>query len=423
MKRLRALMCAVTSIAALAATVRLAAQGPQPNAPTTKKTQSFVVLHNFKGSDGANPTAGLVMGTLCRPAQLCRGPDGEWPDRAARNLYGTTGSGGTYGYGTVFKLGPFRHDMTVLYNFTGGSNGKWPYASVTPDREGNLYGTTSSGGDYENGTVFKLDTFGNETVLHSFAGGSDGSHPLAGLMMDAAGNLYGTTYVGGADNNGTVFKLDSSGNETLLYTFTGGSDGGGPYAGCLITDAAGNFYGTTSYGGVYGFGTVFKLDTLGHETVLHSFHSSDGWAPYSGVIMDRAGNLYGTTGLGGTSTNCSTGCGTVFRLDSSGQESVLHTFTGLGGDGMIPLAGLIRDRLGNLYGTTAGGGSHGGGIVFKLDTSGHETVLHGFTGSDLAYSNGNLIMDRAGNLYGTTFWGGASGNGTVYKIRAGAHGR
>jgi uncharacterized repeat protein (TIGR03803 family) len=268
--------------------------------------------------------------------------------------------------------------------------------------------------------VFKLDTFGNETVLHSF-NGSDWSVPLAGLILDSTGNLYGTTYVGGTYNNGTVFKLDTSGNETVLYSFTGRSDGGGPYAGSLITDAVGNLYGTSSFGGAYTLGTVFKLDTFGHEAVLHSFNGGDGWAPYGGLVMDAAGNLYGTTGLGGGSTYCSNGCGTVFELDSSGNETVLHSFTGSGGDGFIPLAGLIRDRRGNLYGTTAGGGANGGGIVFKLDGSGRETVLHSFPGNDLAYSNGGLLMDKAGNIYGTTFWGGDSGDGTVFKIRAHAH--
>jgi len=394
MKRIGTLSCiAVTSFAALAATARLVAQEPQPDASTTQQAQTFTILQSFQGSDGATPYAGVVM------------------DRA-HNLYGTTINGGAYGNGTVFKLG-HRHDLTVLYSFTGGSDGKWPYASVIRDRAGNLYGTTHSGGDYGNGTVFKLDASGNETVLHSFAGGSDGSVPLAGLIMDKAGNLFGTTYVGGTYNSGTAFKLDPSGNETVLYAFTGDSDGGGPYAGSLIMDAAGNLYGTTSSGGAYGLGTVFKLDTFGLETVLHSFNGSNGALLYSGLVMDAEGNLYGTTFSGGPY-----GSGTVFKLDTAGQETVLHSFTGVGGDGVFPLAGLVRDRLGNLYGTTSGGGAYGGGIVFKLDRSGYETVLHSFTGNGLAYANGDLLRDRLGNLYGTTFYGGDSGDGTVFMIRA-----
>jgi uncharacterized repeat protein (TIGR03803 family) len=395
MKRLGALTCISLAVCiVLAATGRLAAQKPQPNTSTTQPSKTFTVLQSFNGSDGANPYASLLAGP---------GP----------NLYGTTINGGAYGSGTVFEIGRSRRE-TVLYSFTGGSDGMWPYAGVIQDNEGNLYGTTHSGGAYGNGTVFKLDSFGNETVLHSFDG-SDGSVPLAGLIIDEVGNLYGTTYVGGAYNSGTLFKLDTSGNEMVLYSFSGGSDGGGPYAGSLIRDVMGNLYGTTSSGGGYNLGTIFRYDASGSEVVLHSFNGSDGWAPYGGVVMDEAGNLYGTTGLGGT--GCSTGCGTVFRLDTSGNETVLHSFTGLDGDGLIPLAGLIRNRLGNLYGTTAGGGVYGGGIVFELDSSGHETVLHSFPGNDLAYSNGDLLMDGAGNIYGTTFWGGGSGDGIVFKIQ------
>ena len=396
MKRFGPATClAAVLFAALVATVRLAAQEPHPNALTTQIAKSFTTLYRFQGTDGANSYARVIMD-------------------AVHNLYGTTINGGAYGNGTVFKLDTSGNE-TVLYNFTGGSDGLWPYAGVKLDDAGNLYGTTHSGGTYGDGTVFELDTSGNETVLHSFAGGEDGSVPLAGVIGHN-GKLYGTTYVGGVYNNGTVFRLDRSGNETVLYTFTGGSDGGGPYAGSLITDLTGNFYGTTSSGGTHNLGTVFKLDTSGNETVLHSFDGSDGWAPYSGLVMDKAGNLYGTTGLGGAGTYCSNGCGTVFEINTSRQETVLYSFTGTNGDGFIPLAGLVRDSQGNLYGTTCCGGANGGGIVFKLDTSGHETVLYSFTGNDLAYSNGNLL-ERAGSLYGTTFWGGSSGDGTVFELK------
>ena len=406
MKRLGALTCvAVTSFAALAATVRLAAQEPQPNTSINQQAQSFAVLHSFSGSDGANPFQSVNMDAL-------------------GNLYSTTINGGAYGNGTVFKLDPFGH-QTVLYSFMGGTDGQWPYAGVIMDASGNLYGTTHSGGTYGNGTVFRLDPVGNETVLHSFSG-SDGSVPLGPLLMDRAGNLYGTTYVGGTYGDGAVFKLDTSGNETVLYNFTG-PDGEGPYAG-VIMDASGNLYGTTSKGGGSsncggaGCGTVFKLDTSGHETVLHSFSGSDGWAPYGNLIMDRKGNLYGTTGLGGGSNYCSNGCGTVFKLDTAGNHKVLHIFAG-GVEGVIPLAGLVRGVSGTLYGTTATGGVGGGGTVFELYKSGHVTVLHSFTDSDLAYSYGSLLMDKSRNIYGTTFWGGSSANcfngcGTVFKIGA-----
>jgi uncharacterized repeat protein (TIGR03803 family) len=251
--------------------------------------------------------------------------------------------------------------------------------------------------------------------------------------MDATGNLYGTTGFGGASNAGTVFKLDPSGNKTVLYSFKGGSDGDVPVAG-LIMDAAGNLYGTTEDGGSsncsFGCGIVFELDPAGNETVLHSFTGSpgDGGRPVAGLIMDTAGNLYGTTAEGGSGT-CTvingipvSGCGTVFKLDPAGNETVLHSFTG-GSDGIQALAALLMDAAGNLYSTTELGGSFGSGIVFKLDPSGNETLLHTFTGGNdgAAPLFASLIMDTAGNLYGTTQNGGGSSNctvgcGTVFKL-------
>ncbi len=252
------------------------------------------------------------------------------------------------------------------------------------DALGNLYGTTENGGSgggcsFGCGTVFKLDPAGNENVLHSFTGSpGDGGRPVAGLIMDTAGNLYGTTAEGGSgtctgingvpvSGCGTVLKLDPSGNETVLHSFTGGSDGIQPLA-ALILDQAGNFYGTTELGGSFGSGTVFKLDPSGNETVLHTFTGgNDGAAPlFAGLIMDTAGNLYGTTQNGGGSSNCSVGCGTVFKLDTSTNETVLHSFTGSPGDGARPVAALIVDKTANLYGTTTGGGASGLGTVFKL---------------------------------------------------------
>ncbi len=313
--------------------------------------------------------------------------------------------------------------FTVLHSFTGPPDGAFPSAELLMDAAGNRYSTTSDGGIFGFGTVFKLDPSGNETVPYSFKGGSDGAFPSAGLVMDAAGNLYGTTGFGGAPNAGTVFKLDPSGNKTVLYSFKGGSDGNVPVAG-LIMDAAGNVYGTTQDGGSgggcsFGCGTLFKLDPAGNETVLHSFTGSpgDGGRPVAGLIMDTAGNLYGTTAEGGSGT-CTvingvpvSGCGTVFKLDPAANETVLHSFTG-GSDGTQPLAALIFDQAGNLYGTTELGGSFGSGTVFKLDPSGNETVLHAFTGGNdgAAPLFAGLIMDIAGNLYGTTQNGGVSSN-------------
>ena len=244
-----------------------------------------------------------------------------------------------------------------------------------------------------------------ESVLHSFAGRIDGTEPLfSGVIRDPAGNLYGTTYSGGTSNYGTVFKIDTSGNETVLYSFTGRADGRTPYAG-LVRDQAGRLYGTTYNGGLRtamctsGCGVVFEVNANGQEKVLHYFTGgADGALPIGGLIRDEAGNLYGTTQMGGAS-----GSGTVFKLDATGVETVLYSFAGVP-DGQYPFAGLIRDSAGNLYGTTSNGGAIGFGTVFKLDAAGHETVLYSFTGgSDGGSPQAPLLRDKNGNLYGTTF--------------------
>jgi uncharacterized repeat protein (TIGR03803 family) len=236
--------------------------------------------------------------------------------------------------------------FTVLHSFKGGTDGESPYGGVVRDTAGNLYGTTAQGGAFSNGTVFKLDTTGKETVLYSFTGGADGAIPLAGLIRDAAGNLYGTTEVGGdltcnsGIGCGTVFKLHTTGKETVLHSFTGNPDGASPFAG-VIRDAAGNLYGTTPKGGALNSGTVFKLDTTGKETVLYSFAGgADGSYPDAAVIRDAAGNLYGNTFFGGTYN-----FGTVFKLDSTGKETVLYRFR-KPTNGLYPV-GVIQDKAGN----------------------------------------------------------------------------
>jgi len=387
--------------------------------PPSAHGQTFTVLHSFKGgTDGAGPNGGVVRDT-------------------AGNLYGTTvyGGGGTCftgnGCGTVFKVDTTGKE-TVLYSFTGGADGAFPLAGLIRDAAGNLYGTTEYGGDLTCnsgvgcGTVFKVDTTGKETVLHSFTG-KDGTSPIAGMIRDAAGNLYGTTPQGGAFASGTAFKLDATGKETVLYTFTGGRGGtDGFYPdGALMKDAAGNLYGTTAYGGNYSFGTVFKVDSTGKETVLYRFRGGwNGLNPVGGLIMDKAGNLYGATQGGGNFFD-----GTVFKLNTTGYKTVLHSFAG-GADGVYPVAGVIADTAGNLYGTTQYGGGvacfgGGCGTVFKLDKTGKETVLHSFTGgADGAAPVAGLVRDAAGNLYGTTYFAGDSGSlcsvvggcGVVFKV-------
>jgi uncharacterized repeat protein (TIGR03803 family) len=383
------------------------------------------VLYTFEGgNDGANPCASLVR------------------DEAG-NLYGTTQAGGGVGgcsssigagCGTVFMLDRAGKE-TVLYSFTGtGGDGAYPtYAGLVRDVAGSLYGTTYGGGGARCsgtygagcGTVFKLDKTGKETVLYSFTGGADGANPIAALLLDAAGNLYGTTLHGGiAGCNdtagagcGTVFKLDDTGNEAVLYSFTGGSDEGEPDS-PLVLDPAGNLYGTAK--GVWPtlLGTVFKLDETGKQTVLHAFTGgADGAAPFPGALLrDAAGNLYGTTNYGGD-TSCDAGCGVVFKLDESGNETVLHYFVQNGVDGFYVYAGLVPDAAGNLYGVAPRGGTSNQGIVFKLDRSGAETVLYSFTGgSDGAWPAATLIRDSRGNLYGITSSGGAYDVGTVFKL-------
>jgi uncharacterized repeat protein (TIGR03803 family) len=303
---------------------------------------------------------------------------------------------------------------TVLYSFAGPPiDGANPNSGLVRDLAGNLYGTTQFGGVSNNGVVFKLDSAGNEAVLHSFEGApSDGGLPCAGLLRDLAGNLYGTTYQGGALGMGVVFKLDSTGKETVTHSFAGSpADGARPCA-VLIRDFWGNLYGSAQTGGANN-GVAFKLDPAGKLTVLHSFmgYPTDGSSPWAGLIRDFAGNFYGTTIFAGASNN-----GVVFKLDATGKETVLHSFAGGPADGSQSLAGLLRDLAGNLYGTTALGGAGNAGVVFKLDSTGRETVLHNFGGPDGAGPYDGLIS-VGGSFYGTTQNGGTSDLGVVFRLR------
>lgn len=338
----------------------------------------------------------------------------------------------------------------VLYVFQGGKDGVSPSTTLIFDAAGNLYGTTSSGGNYQCdryfgcGTVFKLEPGAQskwtKTILHTFRG-RDGAHPGGGLISDSVGNLYGTTVSGGgAAGWGTVYKLAPGAHgkwtETVLHSFNN-QDGGLP-AGNVIFDTAGNLYGITQAGGAHGFGTVFKLAPAVNgnwtETVLHSFNGEDGKSPTSALIFDSLGNLYGTTAAGGNINYCSpNGCGTVFELvpDTNGKwaHKVLHSFTDK--DGSVPWSSLVFDAAGNLYGTTLEGGDLGSetclgdgcGVVFKLaprtDGSWIEQVLHSFHGwADGFYPYAGLIFDAAGNLYGTTWYGS-----NVFKLVPRANGK
>jgi uncharacterized repeat protein (TIGR03803 family) len=229
---------------------------------------------------------------------------------------------------------------TVLHNFASPPRGANAHAGVIRDSAGNLFGATYSGGAANAGVVFRVNTAGQQTVLYSFTGGADGKNPWGGLVRDSSGNFYGTTYYGGAGGAGVVYKVDTTGHQTVLHTFTGGLDGGYPEGGVII-DSAGNLYGTAEYGGAPYRGVVFKVDTAGNETVLYTFSGgTDGSQPLSGLFRDSSGNLYGTTYSGGAS-----GAGVVFKVDTLGNETVLYSFTG-GDDGANPWAGAIVDASG-----------------------------------------------------------------------------
>ncbi|MGH9316813.1 MAG: choice-of-anchor tandem repeat GloVer-containing protein, partial [Thermoanaerobaculia bacterium] len=300
------------------------------------------------------------------------------------------------------------YDVLKAFTFTGLR----PYAGLIQGTDGNLYGTTYQGGTNGYGTIFRIDTNGKTlTTLHSFAG-SDGANPYAGLIQATDGNLYGATLEGGQSGYGTIFKIDTNGTTlTTLHSFAY-SDGAYP-AGCLIQGTDGNLYGATLEGGASGYGTVFKIDTNGTTfTTLHSFAGSDGATPYAGLIQGTDGNLYGTTYRGGANND-----GTIFKIHTDGTSfTTLHSF--VGSDGVNLYAGLIQGTDGNLYGTTAFGGANNYGTIFKIDTNGSTlTTLHSFAGSDGANPEPGLVQGTDGNLYGTTLSGGATVYyGTIFKI-------
>ena len=391
------------------------------------------VVHSFTGgNDGIDPAATLAADSV-------------------GNLYGTTVSGGTgtlctNGCGTVFELSPVaggKWKEKVLYSFAGGSDGKNPYGGVILDSKGDLYGTTVSGGSGGTcsgdgcGVVFLLSKSGNhwvETVMYNFTGGKDGFGPGGALVFDSVGNLYGTTPDGGnlhkcnGEGCGVVYQISpirgGGWKQTVLHTFTGGTDGAVGSLGSLLIDKTGNIFGIAELGGDSSCqcGTVYKLALVSGQwkfKTLHAFTGlPDAGFPYGGVIEDSKSNLYGTTYYGGAS-----GQGSVFKLAKSAgkyTESVLYSFTG-GSDGGSPTTTLMFDAKGNLYGTTsAGGDSNEDGVVFKLTPKSggkwSESTVHRFgEGSDGRNPYYGLVSDKAGHLFGTTAIGG-SGNGVVFEL-------
>ena len=310
--------------------------------------------------------------------------------------------------------------VTNLHSFgSSPTDGQLPWAGLVQGSDGNFYGTTEGGGTTNNnGTVFRISPSGTYTNLYSFGTSpKDGAIPNAGLVQGSDGNFYGTTVIGG----GTVFRISPSGTYTSLYSFAGyPTDGQYPEAG-LVQGSDGNFYGTTEGGGTYSGGTVFRISPSGSETNLYSFGSypTDGVAPFAGLVQGSDGNFYGTTYLGGSSANCDGGCGTVFRINSSGTETTLYSFVGSSTDGENPYHdGLVQGSDGSFYGTTKYGGANSLGTVFRITPSGSYTNLY-FFGSqpnDGGDPQAGLVQGSDGNFYGTTQIGGTYSGGTVFKL-------
>jgi uncharacterized repeat protein (TIGR03803 family) len=371
----------------------------------------FTSLYSFTGTnDGAMPEAALVQGS-----------DG--------NYYGTTDRGGTNDWGTVFKIST-NGALTTLYSFgsvqdTNGTplDGGWPSAALVQGRDGYFYGTTYSGGTNNAGTVFKISTNGALTSLYSFTGGKDGGNPFAGLVQGRDGNFYGTTSDLDTGGHGTVFKISTNGALAALYAFGTVTDGyGNPLDGAnpqaaLAQGSDGYFYGTTENGGTNGAGTVFQIGTNGALTSLYSFTGGDDGAdPVAALVQGRDGDFYGTT-INCMTFNCG-GYGTVFKISPNGALATLHIF--FNGHGIVPRAGLVQGSNGYLYGTTCYGSTvfgfiYGGGTVFQISTNGALTSLYSF--GSVQDTNG-LALD-GGRPYAAlvqgsdgSFYGTTSGGGT-----------
>jgi uncharacterized repeat protein (TIGR03803 family) len=378
--------------------------------------QTFTTLFSFDCTDGCGPVAGLIQAT-----------DG--------NLYGTTYYGGSGSYGTIFKITP-SGTLTTLFSFDD-TDGSEPLGLIQAT-DGNFYGTTRIGTTTGGGTVFKITPDGTLTTLYTFCSVvknglcQDGAYPAGGLVQATNGDLYGTTSEGGvnATNQGTVFKITTSGTLTTLHSFcalSGCTDGGDPTAG-LIQATNGDLYGTTDYG-AYGLGTVFKMTPSGKLTIVHSFDGTDGDTP-SGLVQDTNGDFYGTTYYGGASGNCAGFCGTVFKMTPGGTLTTLHSFDGTDGYYPVDFGGLVQATDGNLYGTTLAGGANQDksqsptGTVFKITPGGTLTTLYNFCSAtdceDGMSPYAGLVQHTNGKLYGTTYAGiGGNSNGTIYSLSVG----
>lgn len=360
-------------------------------------TSGEAVIYAFAGgSDGNYPDSGLT-----------EGPDG--------NYYGTTGRGGAYDQGTVYKITP-EGVHTVIYSFKGGTtDGANPASGLEWGNDGAFYATTTAGGAFGGGTFIRITPAGAEKLLYSFGGSGTGTNPQGLTLLDD-GNFYGTTTAGGANNLGTVYKMTAGGVHTVLYSFNKGTEGRTPVAG-LSSSNDGKLYGVTYYGGRNNVGTIFRIAPTGtgYET-LHSFAGGNSDGSYPGTKLRQAtdGNFYGTTGSGG-----SAGHGTIFRHNpTSGGTSVVHSFAGGATDGDTPSSRLKLGNDGYLYGVTYYGGYFDTGAFFRMTLDGTLTVLYSFAGGfDGQSPNSSLLLSANGDFYGTTVTGGASNNGTIYRIR------
>ena len=365
--------------------------------------QTFTIVHNFTGPEGANPFSGLVQGL-------------------DRSLYGTTTYGGAFGLGNVFKMDS-SGKVTSVYDFCRQSNcidGQYPDSTLVMGPDGEFYGNTQNGGLYNFGSVFKVSASGVLTTLHSFDI-ADGVNPIGALLFASDGNFYGTANAAGACTTegagcGTIFRISPNGDFQTIYSFclqTGCPDGEFPDGG-LTEGSDGNFYGTTNAGGNSicpggGCGTIYKITPTGTLTTLHRFNGTDGANPAPSLVEVRRGLFYGTTGAGGPNRD-----GTVFSITANGFLKTLHIFDNSAFGPFV----LIPGSDGNLYGTTIGGGAQSAGTIFKLTRDGVVTTVHSFA-PHYYYYFGGLTQGTNGRFYGTTFNGGPLDDGTIYNLSLG----
>jgi uncharacterized repeat protein (TIGR03803 family) len=337
------------------------------------------------------------------------------------NYYGTTTLGGAYGYGTVFKI-TAAGILTTLYSFCAQStclDGTYPYAGLVQGTNGSFYGTTSGGGANGNyGTIFKITPGGTLTTLHSF-NGTDGQSPYSGLLP-ADGGFYGTAFGGGPYGNyGTIFKITAAGAFTTVYNFCtqrSCTDGNWPSAG-LVQAISGDFYGTNTQGGAYTYGTVFKITPAGALTTLYNFCAQegvcpDGGHPYGALVQASNESFYGTTSYGGTKE-----AGTIFEITSAGMLTTLHSFEIT--DGQYSYSPLVQATDGNFYGTTLDDGPLGSGTVYQFTPTGTLTTLHAFGNADGARLYAGLLQATNGTFYGVTSAGGSMNQGTIFNLSVG----